>query len=333
MKKYILLFFCAALLLSCIGAGNNGGDGAQSKGNRLTSIVKEKLAGGLESLAAKMEGQERKKDSLDLIEARKQVAKDEVKMVPPPEWSVMRLIPEIPSAEDLVAGNTAEYLAALEQFNKETWRIYENFTDSVAHNRAQLARFGHTQAELDAMSEEEKNQVVMKAYNKINEEQAVKQKVIEQEAAKLDGSSLGGILKSMAQLQQRQEQAEEDAKNKFFEENAEILPLIDEYHRIRSEHSQWINVSENEKHHEYFNIKGVAKMELWRKWYIEVQQKFHALAPLAREADQNMLKVKMPAKKSRETSRYDFMNEFNLNRHYYEFMKSITEKDTGIDSN
>ena len=29
---------------------------------------------------------------------------------------MMRLAPEIPSAEDLVAGNTAEYLAALEKY-------------------------------------------------------------------------------------------------------------------------------------------------------------------------------------------------------------------------
>ena len=242
MIKQILLFFCAAFLFSCAGAGGQGGDEAQTKGNGLAGIVKEKLAGGLESLAARIEEQERAKDSLDLIEARKQIAKDEVKMVPPPEWSVMRLAPEIPSAEDLVAGNTAEYLAALEKFNKETWRIYEHFTDSVAHNRAQIARFGHTQAELDAMSEEEKNQVVMEAYNKMNEEQAVKQKIVEQEAAKLDASSLGGLLKSMAQLKQREEQAAEEAKNKFFTENADVLPLIDEYHKTRSEFNQWLNV-------------------------------------------------------------------------------------------
>lgn len=328
MRKQILLFFCATFLFSCAGAGGQGDDEAQTKGNGLAGIVKEKLAGGLESLAARIEEQERAKDSLDLIEARKQIAKDEMKMVPPPEWSVMRLAPEIPSAEDLVAGNTAEYLAALEKFNKETWRIYEHFTDSVAHNRAQIARFGHTQAELDAMSEEEKNQVVMEAYNKMNEEQAVKQKIVEQEAAKLDASSLGGLLKSMAQLKQREEQAAEEAKNKFFTENADVLPLIDEYHKTRSEFNQWLNVTENEKHYEFFEKKGVARMELWRQWYIEVQQKFHQLAPLAREADRNMLKVKMPAKKSRETSLYDFMNEFYLNRHYYEFMKSITEKPT-----
>ncbi len=330
MRNFVLFWVSAVLLVSCVGTGNrNGEDETQSQGNGLAEMVKSKLSSGLDALAARMEEQQRKKDSLDLIDARKKGNKNQVKMVPPPEWSVMRLMPEIPSAEDLVAGNTAEYLAALEKFNEETWRVYELFTDSVTHNRSQLARFGHTQAELDAMSQEEKNQVVMKAYNKMNAEQAVKQKIVEQEAAKLDASSLGGILKSMAQLKQQQEQAEEEAIKKFFDENADVLPLIDEYHKIRSEHSQWINVTEDEKHHEYFNIKGVAKMELWRNWYIEVQQRFHALAPLAREADQNMLKVKMPAKKSRETSKYDFMNEFNLNRHYYEFMKKITEKDPG----
>lgn len=330
MRNFVLFLVSAVLLVSCVGTGNrNGEDETQSQGNGLAEMVKSKLSSGLETLAARMEEQQRKKDSMDLIDARKKGNKNQVKMVPPPEWSVMRLMPEIPSAEDLVAGNTAEYLAALEKFNEETWRVYEHFTDSVTHNRSQLARFGHTQAELDAMSQEEKNQVVMKAYNNMNAEQAVKQKIVEQEAAKLDASSLGGILKSMAQLKQQQEQAEEEAIKKFFDENADVLPLIDEYHKIRSEHSQWINVTEDEKHHEYFNIKGVAKMELWRNWYIEVQQRFHALAPLAREADQNMLKVKMPAKKSRETSKYDFMNEFNLNRHYYEFMKNITEKDPG----
>ena len=50
------------------------------------------------------------------------------------------------------------------------------------------------------------------------------------------------------------EKAAEEAKNKLFTENADVLPLIDEYHKTRS--------------------------------------------------------------------------EFNLNRHYYEFMKSITEKPT-----
>lgn len=291
--------------------------------------MKQKVVDKMENLAEKLKEKEREKDAADLEQVEKELAGQKIKMVPAPAGSLMSQCPELPSAADLVAGNTAGFVEKVGELRRQNRKEYDQMTDSVAHNRQQLETFGHTQAELDRMNEEEKAQAVAKALQKQKEKQAksmeaYKETMKEVEKDQKDG--LMGSLKTFRRAEGLKKQQEEQAKETFFKTNKELIAKIDAYKLRKKKFEEWIYNRETELNERINAVKGEARAELWRSYYTEVQQRYHAMLPEAEETDRLCLQLQMPQTKFNGLSDYRWMNVYYLNWQYFDFVETITQK-------
>lgn len=317
MKKQTLIFIltiAGTLLTSC---------------SDMKQKMKDKVMDKMENLAEKLEEKERQKDAADLKQVEKELAGQKIKMVPPPAGSLMSQCPELPSAADLVAGNTDEFVKKVGELRRQNRKEYDHMSDSVARNRQQLETFGHTQAELDGMNEEEKASTVAKALQKQKEKQAksieaYKEAMKEVEKAQEDG--IIGSLKTIDKAEEQKKQLEKQTRETFFKTNKELVAKIDAYKARKKKFEEWIYNRETELSERLNAVKGEARAELWRSYYTEVQQRYHALLPEAEETDRLCLQLQMPGTTFRGLSDYRWMNVYYLNWQYFDFVETITQK-------
>lgn len=249
--------------------------------------------------------------------------------VPAPPGSIMADCPSLPSAADLIAGNTAAFAGRLTELRNQNRSNYYKKQKALARDCELMDVFGHTQAEVDKMNEDQKNNMIMKAFTKQKQRDAQQQAQFQEINKKISSAQEGGLMGIALMLGEMKESnkiAAKEAEVKFFEDNKELVEGIDRYKAQRKKVDELV-VSRKLEVEEEVNSwpTGEKRCEAWRSYINEMQQYYHALLPEARRADSLGMKLDIPTPKLYTPSEYNFMNEYYLNWAYLDFTETITE--------
>ncbi|WP_455638064.1 hypothetical protein [Parabacteroides sp.] len=321
MKQYYrILFICMAIFIAFPSCSDMK--------QRMQEKVKEKLI-----VLGKKIAQRKQEAAAD---STKQSVTDEadpidtpLKQSPPLPGSVMSDCPALPSAADLLAGNTETFAARLGELRNLNKNNYYKKSRAVRRDHELIEVFGHTQAEVDRMNQDQQNATIAKAYKKQKEKearQATAQKEINQKIVKAQEGGLMGMALMLGEMKESNKKLAKEAEEKFFETNKELIEGIDRYKARRKEVDELVVSRKYEVEEEIGSLPaGEERCEAWRSYITEMQQYYHALLPEARRADSLGMKLDIPTPKLYTPRDYDYMNEYYLNWKYLDFTESITE--------
>ena len=249
------------------------------------------------------------------------------KPVPATPGSIMADCPDLPPAADLITGNTTAFAARLTELRNQNRSNYYKKSRAVGRDRELMDVFGHTQAEVDKMNEDQKNKIIMQAYTKQKQKDAQQQaqlNEINKKIAKAQEGGLMGMALMLGEMKESNKILAKEAEEKFFKDNKELIEGIDRYKACRKKVDELVASRKYEVEEKVSSLPaGEKRCEAWRSYVTEMQQYYHALLPEARRADSLGMKLDIPTPKLYTPSEYNFMNEYYLNWAYLDFTETI----------